>query len=47
MLEKTGLQIKDIKQFMSWCMEGSSTYTKRKSCLKTKKASRSRDYQVE
>lgn len=29
-LKKTGLQIKDIKQFMSWCMEGSSTYTKRK-----------------
>ena len=22
-LKKTGLQIKDIKQFMSWCMEGS------------------------
>ena len=29
-LKKTGLQIKDIKQFMSWCMEGS--------CLKTKKS---------
>lgn len=25
-LKKTGLQIKDIKLFMSWCMEGSSTF---------------------
>lgn len=37
MLEKTGLQIKDIKQFMSWCMEGSSTYTKRKKLFENQK----------
>ena len=37
MLEKTGLQIKDIKQFMSWCMEGSSTYTKRKELFESQK----------
>ena len=36
-LKKTGLQIKDIKQFMSWCMEGSSTYTKRKELLESQK----------
>ena len=32
-----GLQIKDIKQFMSWCMEGSSTYTKRKELFESQK----------
>ena len=36
-LKKTGLQIKDIKQFMSWCMEGSSTYTKRKELFENQK----------
>lgn len=36
-LKKTGLQIKDIKQFMSWCMEGSSTYTKRKELFESQK----------
>ena len=28
-LKKSGLEIKDIKQFMSWCSEGSATYTQR------------------
>lgn len=28
-LKKSGLEIKDIKQFMQWCNEGSSTYEKR------------------
>ncbi len=28
-LKKSGLEIKDIKLFMEWCSEGSSTYTKR------------------
>ena len=46
MLEKTGLQIKDIKQFMSWCMEGSSTYTKRKELFETKKKQVEADYQL-
>lgn len=36
-LKKTGLQIKDIKQFMSWCLEGSSTYTKRKELFENQK----------
>ena len=35
--KKTGLQIKDIKQFMSWCLEGSSTYTKRKELFENQK----------
>lgn len=29
-LKKSGLEIKDIKQFMKWCSEGSSTYAKRR-----------------
>ena len=29
-LKKSGLEIKDIKQFMDWCVEGASTYPKRK-----------------
>lgn len=29
-LKKSGLEIKDIKQFMQWCTEGSATYAKRK-----------------
>lgn len=29
-LKKSGLEIKDIKQFMDWCVEGVSTYPQRK-----------------
>ena len=29
-LKKSGLEIKDIKQFMDWCVEGASTYALRK-----------------
>lgn len=29
-LKKSGLEIKDIKQFMAWCAEGSSTYPQRR-----------------
>ena len=29
-LKKSGLEIKDIKQFMDWCTEGASTYPQRK-----------------
>ena len=29
-LKKSGLEIKDIKQFMDWCVEGASTYSQRK-----------------
>ena len=28
-LKKSGAEIKDIRQFMKWCAEGSSTYDKR------------------
>ncbi len=28
-LKKSGMEIKDIKQFMIWCSEGSATYQKR------------------
>lgn len=28
-LKKSGLEIKDIRQFIQWCAEGSSTYSKR------------------
>lgn len=28
-LKKSGMEIKQMKQFMQWCVEGSSTYTKR------------------
>ncbi|MGI6009904.1 MAG: MerR family transcriptional regulator [Ruminococcus sp.] len=28
-LKKSGMEIKDIKQFMVWCSEGSATYEKR------------------
>lgn len=29
-LKKSGMEIKDIKQFMEWCSEGSRTYPQRK-----------------
>lgn len=29
-LKKSGLEIRDIKQFMQWCTEGSATYEKRR-----------------
>lgn len=29
-LKRSGLEIKDIKQFMDWCVEGNSTYPQRK-----------------
>lgn len=29
-LKKSGMEIKDIKQFMQWCTEGPSTYQNRK-----------------
>lgn len=37
-LKKTGLEIKDIKQFMDWCVEGSATYPQRKAMFETQKA---------
>lgn len=29
-LKKSGLEIKDIKKFMQWCVQGSDTYAQRK-----------------
>lgn len=29
-LKKSGLEIKDIKKFMDWCVEGAATYPQRK-----------------
>lgn len=37
-LKLSGLEIKDIKQFMDWCMEGASTYPLRKELLEKQKA---------
>ena len=37
-LKKSGLEIKDIKQFMAWCVEGASTYPDRKKLFETRKA---------
>lgn len=36
-MKKTGMGIKDIKQFMDWCAEGPSTYTKRKELFENRK----------
>lgn len=36
-LKQSGLEIKDIKQFMQWCGEGSSTYPQRKQLFQTRK----------
>lgn len=36
-LKKSGLEIKQIKQFMQWCSEGSSTYPQRKELFETQK----------
>lgn len=37
-LKKSGLEIKDIKQFMQWCAEGSETYPLRKELFIKQKA---------
>ena len=36
-LKSSGLEIKDIKQFMAWCQEGPATYAKRKSLFEARK----------
>ena len=36
-LKKSGLEIKDIKQFMSWCTQGASTYADRKALFEARK----------
>ena len=37
-LKRSGLEIKEIKQFMLWCTEGASTYFDRKKLLEARKA---------
>lgn len=36
-LKKSGLEIKDIKQYMAWCQEGSKTYELRKEMFEKQK----------
>ena len=38
-LKKSGLEIKDIKKFMDWCVEGASTYPQRKELFEKQKES--------
>lgn len=38
-LKKSGLEIRDIKQFMDWCVEGAATYPQRKELFEKQKAS--------
>ncbi len=37
-LKTSGLEIKDIKKFMEWCVEGPTTYAQRKELFDTRKA---------
>lgn len=37
-LKKSGLKIKDIKKFMDWCMEGASSFSRRKELFEKQKA---------
>ena len=36
-LKNTGMEIKEIKQFMDWCSEGPSTYEKRRDLFEARK----------
>lgn len=36
-LKKSGLEIKDIKQYMIWCQEGSKTYPQRREMFENQK----------
>ncbi len=36
-LKKSGLEIKEIKQFMAWCVEGPATYPERKALFESRK----------
>lgn len=37
-LKRSGLEIKEIKQYMAWCKEGAATYSARKKLLEARKA---------
>ena len=36
-LKASGLEIREIKQFMGWCVEGSSTYSQRRQLFEARK----------
>lgn len=36
-LKKSGMEIKDIKQFMEWCVQGSETYPQREALFQKQK----------
>ncbi len=36
-LKASGLEIRDIKQFMAWCVEGPSTYAQRRELFETRR----------
>lgn len=42
-LKKTGMEIKEIKQFMAWCTEGPSTYAQRKELFENRRESLEHD----
>ncbi len=37
-LKKAGMEIRDIRQFMNWCMEGPETYPQRRTMFEAQKA---------
>ena len=37
-LKKAGMEIKDIRQFMDWCVEGPATYPQRKAMFEVQRA---------
>ena len=37
-LKKAGMEIKDIRQFMDWCVEGPATYPQRKAMFEAQRA---------
>ncbi len=44
-LKTSGLEIKDIKQFMQWCSEGPSTYPQRKQLFENRRESVEKELQ--
>lgn len=37
-LKRSGLEIREIKQYMAWCKEGAATYSARKQMMESRKA---------
>lgn len=44
-LKSSGLEIRDIKQFMQWCTEGPSTYTQRKHLFEERRSAVEKEMQ--